>query len=136
MTYENNDAYINAVKSWQTSKGDEKRANAKRLLAERDILKIVGKDLNEKGANNFPLGLKITTGMSESWDMGLVDRVKNQFDDGLVDIPFFPFNQQWKPDNRKLALINESTPHVFVGVFGEALTIKPKKPSFEIKEKK
>ncbi len=136
MTYENNTEYLAAVKKWQEYKNLERIANEGRLKTEKAILAMVGKDLKEKGTNNFPEGLKITTGMDEKWDIDCVDRIKAQFDDGLLTIPFFPFKQEWKPDNKKLSIINESMPEVFTKVFSEALTIKPKKPSFEIKEKK
>ena len=135
MIYENNAEYVAAVKKWQEYKDLERLANEGRLKTERATLAIVGKDLKEKGTNIFPNGLKIVTGMDEKWDMDCVSRVKVQFDDGLLSLPFFPFKQEWKPDNKKLSLINETMPDVFTRVFSEALTIKPKKPSFEVKEK-
>ena len=135
MIYEKNAEYTKLVSQWQKYKETEQLCNDGRIRTEKAILEIVGKDLAEKGTNNFPCGLKITTGMTESWDADVVDRIKNQFDEGLVELPFFPFKQEWKPDNKKLALINEDMPDVFEKVFSEALTIKPKKPSFEVKEK-
>jgi hypothetical protein len=63
--YETNKDYIKLVKKWNEYKEIETMANNSRLQVERELLKIVSNDLKEKGTNNLPLGLKITTGMNE-----------------------------------------------------------------------
>jgi len=136
MTHENNPEYKALVKKWDEYKDLEALANAGRIRTEKDILKIVGKDLNEKGINHFPENLDITTGLSESWDMDNISRQFVKFDEGLLEIPCFPFDRTWKANNKKIALIKESTPDIFEEIFSEALTIKPKKPAFKIKEVK
>ncbi len=127
--------YKKLVKQWDEYKKLETLAKDGRIRTEKALLVIVGRDLSEKGINHFPENLDITTGISESWDMDDISRQKVKFDDGLLDIPYFPFIQTWKPDNKKLALISEAQPHTFNIVFSDALTIKPKKPAFSIKIK-
>lgn len=136
MTYETNEEYKNLVRQWRRYKEMETDANDMRIAAEKSILRMVGKDLNEKGVNHLPENLDVTTGMTETWDMADISRQSAKFEDGLLDIPYFPFDRIWKANNKKLALIKESAPNNFEEIFSEALTIKPKKPSFKIKEKK
>jgi hypothetical protein len=136
MTYENNPQYKRLVEQWEECKETEAFANNMRIETEKELLKIIGNDLKEKGTNNLALGLTVTTGMSESWDQSAVTHVKCKFDDGLIAFPFFPFKLEWKPDTKKMAVLKETMPDVFSNVFAEALTIKPKKASFSIKEKK
>ena len=134
MKHETNPKYKALVKNWAEYKDIESKANTVRIRIEKDILAIVGKDLNEKGVNHFPNDLDITTGMTESWDMDEISRQSAKFEDGLLNIPYFPFDKIWKQNNKKIALIKESMPAIFEKIFSEALTIKPKKPAFKIKE--
>lgn len=137
MTYENNPEYQGLLNRWRSNKALEVSANADRIKTEKAILAMVGKDLNEKGTNNFPYGLKITTGMTESWDMKIIDSQFNEYENGTIkELPFFPFDKTLKANNKKLALLKEENSKAFYKIFSEALTIKPKKPAFEIKEMK
>ena len=137
MTYETNKNYLKLVAKWLEYKELETLANQGRIRSEKEILEIVGKDLKEKGSNPFPGGVKITTGMDEKWDSNLVNDIYQRWSDGeIATLPFFPFITDWKPESKKLSILKETMSEAaFYKIFSDALTIKPKKPSFEIKVK-
>ena len=136
MTYENNEQYQNQLKTWMEAKECEKRANAIRLQAEKALLQIVKNDLNLKGVNNFPDGLKITTGMTESFEQLDVDTLFIEYEKGRTELPYFPFDTYWKPNNIRMKAIKELSPGFYKKYIEPLLTVKPKKPAFEIKVSK
>lgn len=133
---ENNKEYKKLVADWQTYKGIESDANATRLKIEKRLLEITKGQLKDKGSNNLPDNLQITTGYSESWNNDAIERVKAQFDEGLTKLPFFPFEQVWKANNKQISALKEMCNDIFEESFAEALTIKPKKVAFKIKGSK
>ena len=132
----NNAQYQSALKKWKTAKGVEKDANKHRLIAEKELLEIV--DIQKMGVNNFEGGLKITTGETEKWDNDQISILYAKWVSGQVafNYPTFPFTQQWKPDNTGLKSIKEHNTQLYRGLIEPALTVKPKKPAFSIKEDK
>lgn len=136
MTYETNKDYIKLTKQWTEYKELKTMANAGRLRTEREILEIVGKDLKEKGANTFPANVEITTGMEEKWNNDKIDDLSTLYHNNeLPELPFWPFTITWKPNTEMMTILKTTANDVFVRVFSDALTIKPKKPSFKIKAK-
>lgn len=128
--------YKELAAKWKEYKDLESLANTGRLKIERAICELVGKDLKEKGVNHLPENLDITTGMDEKWDDTLVNEIYLKWQDKAIELPFFPFKSEWKPDSKKIAVLKELMPAVFIKTFSSALTIKPKKPSFSLKKEK
>jgi len=133
---ENNKEYTQLVSEWKQAKEKETLANAHRVLIEKQLLEITKSNLQDKGTNNLPNNLQIVTGYSESYDQDAIDRLKNKFDDGLSKLPYFPFKQEWKPQTKQIAALKDMCGEIFNQEMAEALTIKPKKPAFKIKESK
>jgi hypothetical protein len=70
----------------------------------------------------------------KSWDGECVNQLSEKFNSNELNLPFFPFKKEWRPDNRKISLLKETMPEIFNNTFAEALTIKPKKAAFTISE--
>lgn len=133
---ENNTEYQQLVHKWQDCKNSEQAANNERIKIEKQIFEIVNDSLVDKGTNNLLGNLQIVTGYSESYDQGSIGRLKVKFDNGLSKLPFFPFKQEWKPNAKQIAALKDMCGEIFNQEMSEALTIKPKKPAFKIKESK
>jgi len=131
---ENNTEYQELIHRWQGCKYREQYANSDRAQVERKILEITKNELKDKGTNNLPNNLQIVTGYSESYDQESIQRLKVKFDDGLSKLPYFPFKQEWKPNAKQIAALKDVCGEIFNQELSEALTIKPKKPTFKIKE--
>lgn len=136
MEYETKYAYWKLIANWKQYKELETLANEGRLKTEKELAEMLGDDLKYKGTNNFPDGLQVITGFNEVYDQDALDNLKRRFDDGLSQLPYFPFDATWKPNSKKIAALKESCPDIFDEEMAEALTIKPKKPAFKIKENK
>ena len=134
MTIEKPPIYFELVKKWQDLKNQEKIANENRLEVEREILLLVKDELKDKGTNNFPASLKITTGFNAEWSQEKIFEVYDNCIMGGLWLPFFPFDKQWKENNKKLSILKEDHLDLFNKYFADALTLKPKKPAFEIKK--
>lgn len=130
-----NPEYVRLLQQWNIEKANEKRANEKRLEAERGLLNFV-KLYNDNGVNNFDGDLKITTGYTQTIDNILITSFYVQWLQGtfINSLPAFPFAQEWKPDNTYLKSIKQNQPELYKNWIQPAITTKPKKPSFSIKE--
>lgn len=122
---------------WNESKQLENKAKESRLEVEGELLELLKNELKDKGSNNFNGDLKITTGENESWDQALLAGIYTKFTDGeITNIPFFPFDIEFKPNNDKLNILKgDDHRKDFIAVFYEALTVKPKKAAFTFKGK-
>lgn len=134
-TYFNNPEYIQLLQQWQIEKANEKKANEQRLEAEKKILNLVTL-YNDSGVNNFEGDLKITTGYTQSIDNVLITSFYAEWLQGtfVTSLPAFPFTQQWKPNNAWLKIIKTNHPDIYKNWIQPAITTKPSKPSFAIKE--
>lgn len=105
----------------------EQQANRDRIDIELRIWELIGADCPEKGTKNFFTGLKVVTGMSEEWDQAALQDICTG-----GDFPFWPFTPTWKPNREQLETMREHYPEHHRAIC-EALTVKPKKPSFGVK---
>ncbi len=130
-----NPEYVKLLRDWKIAKTSEQRANAARLEAENKLLQFA-KPYNDNGVNNFDGDLKITTGYTQSIDNILITSFYVQWLQGtfIKSLPAFPFSQEWKPDNTYIKSIKQNQPDIYKNWIQPAITTKPKKPSFAIKE--
>lgn len=134
--YENNNEYLNLVKQWEIYKRDEKYANEKRIEIEKKICELVKPDLKEKGTNNFPEGLQITTGETVSVDNARVNQLFQEYVmSGVVDMYSieFPFKIKFEYNNKLGEKYKSDNLQSYNLMIAPLLTTKPKKPSFTIK---
>ena len=135
---EHNIEYQQLISKWKYFKQAEKDANEKRIDAENKLLDMVKDDLRSRGTNNFPLGLKIVTGETESWDQAELSKLLQRYNSQDVHLPYFPFETQLKPNNKKIQAILSDVKYskVYIKFVADAVTVKPKKASFSIVIKK
>lgn len=115
---------------WKRAKQTEKEAQEARIAIESRIYELTEKMLPDKGTMTFECGLKVTTGFTEEWDQ---DALGEAYKNWPVDTVRFPFAGVWKPDGKAITVIRESIPYLY-DMLRPALTIKPKKPAFAVKE--
>lgn len=131
--------YKQLVEEWSLQKLLEQEANTRRLEVEGKLLAIIGKDLRESGTNNFPNNLKVLTGLNATCDK---EKVQNLYIDwkatATIDraMPDFPFKMKWEPDLKRLEEIRKFNPNIYNQYIADCVTIKPKKPAFEVKKGK
>ena len=102
-------------------------AKEKLFQAEVAVYEAVKDKLPTEGT--FKEGdLKIKTGFYQKWNQEALLASKAEFPS---DDPF-PFIMEYKPDNKSIAYLKENKPTVYA-LLVPALTLTPKKPSFEIK---
>jgi hypothetical protein len=111
------------TQEWDNDKEAVRIAQEKLLSTEFKIYELVGKDLPESGTTNFDTGLKIVTGMDVKVDQ---DRAKF-----LKDVlgRFWPFREKYELDKKLFDMLEGDEKKAVL----EALTYKPKKPSFSVK---
>ena len=126
--------YIELVTQWTHEKRAEQQANARRLIIERKILDMISPDLKESGTNNFPNGLKVLTGLATVCDGTKVNNLYQKFINNQLGVTEFPFKHKWEPETKMLKELNEKDSYIYNKFFAETLTIKPKKPAFEVKK--
>lgn len=119
----------NLTEEWKAVKAQEADASRRRIEIESRIYAIVHKELPEKGTHTLDTGMKIVTGLSEEWDQEQLAEIATGW-----NAPYpFPFNKVYKPDAKAVAYVRENLPGVYA-LFRDALTMKPKKPAFSVKE--
>ena len=136
--YEENSHYQELIVAWQIYKDLEKEYNAKRIETENKLLDIVKNDLNTRGTTNLPLGLKIVTGETESWDQAELATLLTKYEAEGVDLPCFPFKRQLKPDNKQIIALLADVKYkdTYIKFVANAVTVKPKKAAFSVTNKK
>lgn len=110
-------------KDWVELKATEDKAKKLRLEVEKKIVEI--SDLPEKGTKEICNGLKVTTGMSISYDQ---DALMKLYRSGKI--PNFPFKKEFKPVAAELKYLSDNFPEQF-DLIEECATSKPKKPAFK-----
>lgn len=134
--YFTNREYYELVAEWANEKRLEKVANERRLKIEDELTRRLGASYRESGVNNFPNGLKITTGLNYSVTASF-DDITNVYNDvlrGNLELRQFPFKQEWKLENAKVKSTFEESPELYNKYISSLVSVKPKKPSFEVKE--
>jgi len=134
--YFTNREYYELIAEWANEKRLEKVANERRLKIEDELTKRLGDKFRESGVNNFPNGLKITTGLNYSITASFRD-ISEVYKDvlrGKLEARHFPFKQEWKLENAKVKSAFEESPELYNKYIASLVSVKPKKPSFEVKE--
>ena len=135
MNYYENADYFSLVAQWAIEKKLEQQANARRLDIESKLLSVVKPTaLKESGTNNFLGGLKILTGLAASCDKEKVNNLYQKYINNELPVSEFPFKHKWEPDLKVLNNIRINIPATYNQHFLDAVTIKPKKPAFEVKK--
>ena len=113
---------------WNGCKQAVKEAQARLLQAEIAIYEAVKTELPEKGTSTFG-PIKVVTGFTESYDQSALNIAYEQWPDGIP----FPFMGEWKPDGKQLSYLRDHRPELYDRLTS-AITIKPKKPAFAVKD--
>lgn len=117
------------IDEWKHAKQQEAMWNAKRIEIESQIYQQNQASIPDKGTYTTPEGMKIATGYSEDWDQEKVNAAYQQWPEGVK----FPFSGTWKADGKAVSYLRENAPSLYA-LIQPALTLKPKKPSFSVKE--
>ncbi|MGI9159771.1 MAG: hypothetical protein ACR2K1_08475 [Saprospiraceae bacterium] len=113
------------IAAWKDAKAAEKAANQARLEAEERINEHFG--ILTSGALKLD-GITVNYGLERKWDQAKLTELRP-----TVKTEYWPFRIEWKEDKKASDYIENKFP----GLWDEiktALTTKPKKPSFSIKE--
>lgn len=88
------------------------------------------KPLPEKGTTHAT-GVKIVTGLTEKWNQEKLVEIERTW--ARKSNQPFPFKQELKADGKAISYIRDNVPESYA-VLQEALTLTPKKPSFEAED--
>src|SRR4051794_9500661 len=116
------------IDEWKHAKEQEIIWNAKRVEIESKIYEHNQANIHDKGTYTTEEGMKITTGFSDEWSQDDVNRAYQQWPEDVK----FPFIGTWKPDGKAIAHFRDNQPSLYA-LLQPALTLKPKKPSFNLK---
>jgi len=118
------------TEAWKYAKEMEQHWNQERVQIESDIYELETKHLPEKGTYTTAEGMKIVTGYTEEWDQSTLAKAYHAWP---LDRAKFPFISVFKPDSKTIGVLRESVPDLYA-IIRPALTLKPKKPAFSLKE--
>jgi hypothetical protein len=118
------------TQQWKYAKEQESLWNQKRIEIESAIYEANRASIPEKGTFTAEDGMKITTGFTEEWDQAAVTQAHQKWPSDLR----FPFAGVWKPDGKAISYLRDNAPAAYA-LLQPALTLKPKKPAFSVKEK-
>lgn len=110
---------------WKEAKAQEKAANAWRLEVEDKINEHFG--IQTAGMLKLD-GITVSYGLDRKWDQAKLAELKQG-----IKHEYWPFKIEWKEDKKASDTIAERFPELWKEI-QTALTTKPKKPSFTIKE--
>lgn len=113
------------IAAWRGCKEAEKQYNADRLVIEERILEMVG--MQNTGSVRLD-GLSISYGLDRKWDQAKLTDLKSG-----IKAEYWPFLIEWKEDKKASDIISDRFPELWDEI-QQALTTKPKKPTFSIKE--
>lgn len=117
------------IDEWKNAKQQEAMWNAKRIEIESQLYEHYQGEIPDKGTYTTPEGMKIATGYAEDWDQSQLTAAYQQWPEGVK----FPFTGTWKPDGKAVSYLRENAPAMYA-LLQPALTLKPKKPAFSMKE--
>ncbi len=115
--------------AWKLEKQNESDANARRIAIESQIYELTQAQLPDKGTFALETGMKIATGFSEEWSQEQLNAAYQEWDASMP----FPFTGIWKPDGKAISYLRDNVPDAYKKI-QPALTLKPKKPAFSMKE--
>lgn len=84
----------------------------------------------EKGTLHFT-GVKVAVGVTEKWSDEELAKIEPKWP-SVSNLPF-PFKKTYKADGKSISYIRENAQAAY-DVLAEALTVTPKKPSFDLEE--
>lgn len=113
------------IDEWKCAKREERTANAWRLEVEEKINQHFG--IQTAGMLKLD-GITVTYGLDRKWDQAKLSELKQ-----TIKHEYWPFKIEWKEDKKAADVIAERFPELWKEI-QTALTTKPKKPSFTIKE--
>lgn len=118
----------NLIDDFRSAKSALKASQDTLQKVEIEIYKTVQHVLPEKGTTHFG-EMKIVTGMTEKWEQDVLQKV---YEDWTANVAF-PFKREFKAVAKDVSYVREHAPEAY-GKIADALTLTPRKPSFEIKE--
>ena len=118
------------VSEWDRLHKLENKIKKERLEVERSIISFCD-NLPQKGTTKILNSMKITTGVSVSYDQ---ESLMALYRSGEIPAAEFPFEKTFKPVNSELRYLEKNKPHLFKKI-NECATTKEKKPSFKMEEK-
>ena len=113
------------IMAWKEAKAQEKAANAMRIEVENKINEHFG--IQTAGMLKLD-GITVSYGLDRKWDQAKLTELKQG-----IKHEYWPFKIEWKEDKKASDTIAERFPELWNEI-QTALTTKPKKPSFTIKE--
>lgn len=119
------DELSNLLAAWRGCKEAEKQYNADRLAIEERILEVVG--MQNTGSVKLD-GVAISYGLDRKWDQAKLTDLQPG-----IKAEYWPFRIEWKEDKKASDIIADRFPELWDEI-QQALTTKPKKPTFSIKE--
>lgn len=117
------------IEQWKHAKEQENLWNQKRIEIESQLYEQHCASIPEKGTFTTPEGMKITTGYSEEWSQDQLTAAYQQWPQNIK----FPFIGVWKADGKAISYLRDNAPEAYA-IIQAALTLKPKKPSFSVKD--
>lgn len=119
------------VEAYRLAKVAADKASEALTEAQYQIFEAVKNHLPEKGTTHFH-GIKVATALSSKWSQEKLDEIEKTWV-RKSNLPF-PFKKEWKEDGKAVSYIKENTPEAYTAL-SDALTLTPKKPTFELTEK-
>ncbi len=116
--------------AWKIAKQQEEAFKETRITIESEIYELKRAEIPEKGVLTLDTGMKIATGFTEDWDQSALATAYQQWP---VESVKFPFTSVYKAEGKAIGVIRESIPDLY-RLIQPALTLKPKKPAFSVKE--
>jgi hypothetical protein len=98
--------------------------------AEAAIYTAGGDLIPEKGTVHFT-GVKVATGFTEKWDDEELAKAETAWP-SISNLPF-PFRKVYKADGKAVTYLRENAKDAY-DLIAKALTITPRKPSFELED--
>lgn len=115
------------ISEWKDAKATESLANQVRLKIEARILAHPDCQVRPEGTTKFG-NLSITTGTTREWDQEQLDELR-----ATIRGEYWPFIRTWREDRKASKVMEDRFPDLWMKI-NQALTLKPKKPSFSVKE--
>lgn len=117
---------VNTLRVWQDLKQKEDGLKNERHRIESELVKMLHLG---KGTNKFDdVPVVIVCGDEKKWDQEKLKAL-------APTIEYFPFKIEYKEDSKGIKWTMQNAPAVWAQLL-PALTVKPRKPSFQIKGEK
>lgn len=124
--------YINPQLSYNLKHAKETLAEAERLVeAAEGAIYIAAGELPEEGTVHCT-GVKISLGFYQKWADEELQKAETVWPQ-VSNLPF-PFKKTYKADSKAINYLRENAPSAYDAI-SPALTLTPKKPSFQLTDK-